>query len=116
MNDLTIIDALGYSLLGICIVFVMLVALMIVIFVLPKIIGAFSKKETTSATTASAAAAPAAPAVDPNAGKIPAEGSLGDIKLHNVSDKTAALVMAIVADEMKEELNTLRFISIKEIG
>ena len=44
-----------------------------------------------------------------------APGSAGQIKLHNVSPKTAAMLMAIVADKMGKPLNELRFISIKEV-
>ena len=44
-----------------------------------------------------------------------APGSAGQIKLHGVEPKTAAMVMAIVADTMGKPLNELRFISIKEV-
>ncbi len=48
--------------------------------------------------------------------KIPkAPGSAGQLKLYNVEPKTAAMIMAIVADKMGKPLNELRFISIKEI-
>lgn len=44
-----------------------------------------------------------------------APGSAGQIKLHDVEPKTAALLMAIVANKTNKPLNELRFISIKEI-
>jgi len=44
-----------------------------------------------------------------------APGSAGQIKLHGVAPKTAAMLMAIVADKMGKPLNELRFISIKEV-
>ena len=44
-----------------------------------------------------------------------APGSAGGIKLHDVEPKTAAMLMAIVADKMNKPLNELRFISIKEV-
>ena len=44
-----------------------------------------------------------------------APGSAGQIKLHGVPPKTAAMLMAIVADKMGKPLNELRFISIKEV-
>ena len=44
-----------------------------------------------------------------------APGSAGQVKLHDVEPKTAAMLMAIVANEMGEPLNELRFISIKEV-
>ena len=55
-------------------------------------------------------AAPAAPAA-----KAFAPGSAGEVKLHDVPDRTAAMLMAIVADKMGKPLNELRFLSIREI-
>lgn len=47
--------------------------------------------------------------------KTEAPGAAGEIKLHNVEPKIAAMLMAIVADKMNKPLNELRFISIKEV-
>ena len=47
--------------------------------------------------------------------KPPAPGSAGQVKLHGVEPKTAAMLMAIVANKMNKPLNELRFISIKEV-
>ena len=44
-----------------------------------------------------------------------APGSAGNLKLHNVDPKTAAMLMAIVADKMQKPINELRFVSIKEV-
>ena len=44
-----------------------------------------------------------------------APGSAGHVKLHDVPPKTAAMLMAIVADKLGKPLNELKFISIKEI-
>jgi len=52
-------------------------------------------------------------ASEPTAATAP--GSAGKIKLNDVDPRTAALVMAIVADKMGKPLNELRFISIKEV-
>ena len=57
--------------------------------------------ETVPATAATAATAP---------------GTAGKLKLHDVEPKTAAMVMAIVADKLGKPLNELRFISIKEVN
>jgi len=46
--------------------------------------------------------------------KPEAPGSAGQVKLYNVEPKTAAMLMAIVANKMGKPLNELRFISIKE--
>ena len=44
-----------------------------------------------------------------------APGAAGEIKLYNVEPKTAAMLMAIVADKLQRPINELRFISIKEV-
>lgn len=44
-----------------------------------------------------------------------APGSAGELKMHDVSPKIAAMLMAIVADKTGKPLNELRFISIKEV-
>ena len=61
------------------------------------------------------AAAPEAVEAVEEAPKAVAPGSAGQLKLHNVEPKTAAMLMAIVADKMGKPLNELRFISIKEV-
>ena len=65
---------------------------------------------------APAAAPVAAPApVEESAPAPTAPGTAGQLKLHDVEPKTAAMLMAIVADTMGKPLNELRFISIKEV-
>lgn len=93
--------------LGMAVVFFGLILLMFV----TKIAGAIINRKNTAAPAAAPAAASAAPAV-PNA---PAPGSAGKIALHDVPDKTAAMLMAILADRTGKPLNQLRFISIREV-
>ena len=107
-SNLNIGEAGLYALLGYAVVFLGLILLMIVVTVVGKI---FIAKE---AKKAQAAPAPAAP-VAPEAPKPTAPGSAGELKLHDVEPKTAAMLMAIVADKMGKPLNELRFISIKEV-
>ncbi len=112
----TLAESLGYSILGMAVVFVMLVLLMVVIFAMGKAMTQGKKRQPAAPAASEAPAAPVpAPAPDPKAGKVPARGSLGDVDLHTVDDRTAAILMAIVADKMGAPLNELRFISIKEI-
>jgi len=59
------------------------------------------------------AEAPAAPVVEAEAPTAP--GAAGKLKLYNTDPKTAAMVMAIVADKLQKPINELRFISIKEV-
>ena len=77
----------------------------------PAVSAPAAPKTEAAAPAAAPAAASAAPAV-PNA---PAPGSAGKIALHDVPDKTAAMLMAIVADRTGKPLNQLRFISIREV-
>ena len=68
------------------------------------------KEETVvSAPVAEPAVAVAAPAAPL------APGSAGKLKLYDTPPKTAAMIMAIVANKMGKPLNELRFISIKEV-
>ena len=64
---------------------------------------------------AAAPVAAEAPAAAPAVPAEPAPGSAGKLKLHDVEPKTAAMLMAIVADKMGKPINELRFISIKEV-
>ena len=98
-----------YALLGYAVVFFGIVLLMIVVTVMGKIFVSAEKKKK--------AAAPApAPAAEPVVPVIPeAPGTAGQLKLHDVEPKTAAMLMAIVADKLGKPLNELRFISIKEV-
>ena len=91
-------------------VFFGLVLLMGVITLLGKAFVAAEAKAKAATPVAAPAAAPA-PAVTAD----PAPGSAGKLKLHDVEPKTAAMIMAIVADKMGKPINELRFISIKEV-
>lgn len=108
-SDVSLIDSLGYSILGMAIVFTVLIMLIGVV----KIVEQFTKrlnKEEVSAETPAAAAPAAAPAP-----AKPAPGTAGELKLYNVEERDAAMVMAIVADKLGKPLNELRFISIREV-
>ena len=110
MDNIGILDAGVIALLGYAVVFFGLILLMCVVTVMGKIFMAKDAK-AAKAAPAPAVSAPAAPAVE--APKAP--GSAGQLKLHDVEPKTAAMIMAIVADKMGKPLNELRFISIKEV-
>ena len=53
------------------------------------------------------------PVQEDNKNIATARGSCGNIVLNNVTDREAAMIMAIVADKMQTPLNELRFKSIK---
>ena len=103
-------EAAVYAILGYAVVFFGISLLMFVVMAMGK---AFIAKDRKAAA-AKAAAAPAA-AAPVEAPKPTAPGSAGELKLHDVEPKIAAMLMAIVADKMGKPLNELRFISIKEV-
>lgn len=105
MPDITIGQAGIYAILGYVIVFIGLIALMLVITLLGKLFT--HKKEEKASVTITNVAAPA-PAVAP--------GAAGSLKLYNVDPKTAAMLMAIVANKMGKPINELRFLSMKEVS
>ena len=97
------------ALLGYAVVFFGICLLMAVVMLMGKYFVAQDNK----AKAAKAAAAAAAPAGAP--AKPLAPGSAGELKMYDVEPKTAAMIMAIVADKLQKPLNELRFISIKEV-
>ncbi|MCR5111664.1 MAG: OadG family protein [Ruminococcus sp.] len=115
-KEISIGEAAVTAVFGYCVVFFGLIILMCVLYGT----GAYFKskdekanaaKKAAAAAEAPAKAAPAAPAPE----KPKAPGSAGHIKLHDVPDKDAAMIMAIVADKMQKPINELHFISIKEV-
>ena len=114
--NIGIVDAAIVAVLGYAVVFFGLILLMAVIIIMGKFFIAKDKKAAAKATASVAAAAAAAPAAAaPAAEPVPAPGSAGQLKLYDVEPKTAAMIMAIVANKMGKPLNELRFISIKEV-
>ena len=104
-------EALVYALLGYAVVFFGISLLMVVVMLMGKIFIARDRKAAAAKAAAPTAAAPAVA----EAPKPVAPGSAGQLKLYDVEPKTAAMIMAIVADKMGKPLNELRFISIKEV-
>ena len=100
-------DAVLLARTGDAVVFGGLAILMLVVTLIGKVFS-IKKKE---------AAAPApveAQVVEEK--EVPlAPGTAGELKLYDTNPKTAAMLMAIVADKMGKPLNELRFISIKEV-
>ena len=115
--NIGIVDAAVVALLGYSVVFFGLILLMGVIITMGKIFVASEKKAADKAAAAkgAVAAAPVAAPVAAPAAPVPAPGSAGQLKLYDVEPKTAAMIMAIVANKMGKPLNELRFISIKEV-
>ena len=106
--NITIPNAALTALLGYLVVFFGLVLLMLVVMMLGRIMTA---KTRTAAKPAPAEAEAPAPAT--SAEKAP--GTAGEPKLYDTDPRDAAMIMAIVADELGKPLNELRFLSIKEL-
>ena len=102
-------DASVIALLGYAVVFFGIILLMVVVMIMGKaFVAAENKKKTVIPAPAAVVPAPEAP-------KATAPGAAGQLKLHDVEPKTAAMLMAIVANKMGKPLNELRYISIKEV-
>ena len=116
LENIGIVDAAIVALLGYAVVFFGLILLMLVVIAMGKLFMAKDKKAAAKVEAAKADLAAAAPVAAPVAAEpVPAPGTAGQLKLHDVNPKTAAMIMAIVADKMGKPLNELRFISIKEV-
>ncbi len=113
-DKLSIPDAAVTAVFGYAVVFAGLLILMIVLYCTGAYFKSKDAKEKAKKVAEAAAndssnavtSAPAAPV---------APGSAGHVKLFDVPDKEAAMIMAIVADKMQKPLNELHFISIKEV-
>ena len=105
---MTLAEAGIYSLVGLITVFFALICLMFVIKILTKLTDESNQAKANESAVAQTKAALAP-------GRPLAPGSAGDIKLYDTDLRDAAMIMAIVADELKKPINELRFISIKEV-
>ena len=101
-------DAGIVALLGYAVVFFGLILLMIVVMILGKSFTAAAAKKTAKEP------APVEEVVEETPAPT-APGAAGQLKLHDVEPKIAAMLMAITADKMGKPINELRFISIKEV-
>ena len=107
MLNVTLPEAGVLAALGYGVVSAGLVVLMLVVTLIGK---AFSAKKNKPAVQETA---PVAAVEEVEAPLAP--GTAGELKLYDTPPKTAAMLMAIVADQLGKPLNELRFISIKEV-
>ena len=108
VSDVTVSQASVYALLGYGIVFFGLILLMLVVVLLGKCFVSAANRYQKAETPEAKPVEPAVP--------VAAPGSAGQVKLHNVAPKTAAMLMAITAYQMGKPINELRFISIREVS
>ncbi|MCD7890562.1 MAG: OadG family protein [Ruminococcus sp.] len=111
-SDFSIADSGKTAIFGYLVVFAGLAILMAILYIM----GAFFKSRGAKAKEKKVSEEAAKPeaAVEASAAAL-APGSAGHVKLYDVPDKEAAMIMAIVADKMQKSLNELHFISIKEV-
>ncbi len=107
LSDMGIGQAAVTALLGYGVVFFGLVLLMWVVQLLGKVM--------MGAKTRQAAPAPAPQPIPEPTPKPQAKGTAGIILLHDVPEREAAMVMAVVAHRLGKPLNQLRFTSIREV-
>ena len=87
-----------------------MVAALLIFVVVAALRKRFSASGAKEVVEVAPAPAPQEPQPTPSA-----PGSAGQLKLHDVQPKTAAMLMAIVADKIGKPLNELRFVSIREV-
>ena len=95
------------AVLGYAVVFLGLVMLLAVVTVMGKVMAGRRKAVPAAAPVPEPAPTPVE--------KPKAKGTAGQLKLYNVSERDAALIMAIVAHKLGRPVNELRFRSIKEV-
>ena len=109
-SDMGIGEAGLTAIFGYVVVFVGLLLLMVVLYIMGAVFKSKAKKAEALKAAEQAAAPAEAPAAEPEKPL-----SAGHVKRFDVPDKEAAMIMAIVADQLKKPLNELHFVSIKEV-
>ena len=108
ITDLSIGEVLLYSVVGIVTVIAVLAILAILITLVSRAVARYAVKPAVKEPVPG----PDVLKIEEIKPALPA-ATQGEIKLRDVDDQTAALLMAIVADQTGIPLNELRFKSIK---
>lgn len=107
---ISISQAFLNAVMGYAVVFLGIALLVLVVYLMGRAMTAKKPAAAPAPVENSAAVTPI-----PHGPEAEAPGAAGDLKLYDTPDATAAMIMAIVADELKVPVNELRFISIKEV-
>ncbi len=110
---MTIFDSLSVSLFCIATVFVVLSCVFALVKILSKVLGRIGPKNAGILTAAKQEAG--TPAAVTIGGPGADGGSTGELKLIDVDEKTAAMIMAIVSHESRIPLSELSFKSIRAL-
>lgn len=116
LTEITFTEALLIALLGFCLVVVVLAVLALFVKLLSKITGSVFGAKEPEQKKSSPVPKKAAPATA-SASALPAPDFSQDgfVYLENVSEKDAAVIMAIVSDRTGIPLERLRFNSVKRL-
>lgn len=106
IESMTVGESALLSLVSMGTIMAVLLLIMGLIYLMSFVYREFAKRKKSKSE-------PAAVSVAPAAQEPVAPGSCGELKLVKCSERDAAMIMAIVADNMQEDLNKLRFKSIK---
>ena len=109
---MSILDSLLVALLVMSIVFIVLIVLILLVKIQSKIFSLIDKKKDKPAMKVSTSSSIHAKS---NSIQNNDEISKGQLDLIGVDEQTAAIIMAIVCDELKLSLNQLHFKYIKAI-
>ena len=116
------LESIPYGLFTFVLVFAVLALLYALVLLFSLGIRAFERHRAARAAGARAsvfdepdAAAAAASALESAAQNAPRRSD-GELRLHGVDERTAALLMAVVADAAEIPLSELRFRSIRAVG
>ncbi|HHW45789.1 MAG TPA: OadG family protein [Clostridiales bacterium] len=107
---MTVIESLPYALFCMAVVFAALIALCLIIKVFSFLFGRMSGEETNSGTTPQAAIKAAPQTVSTN--QVSGTSS-GQLTLKGVDEPTAAIIMAVISEDLGMPLEQLSFKSIK---
>ena len=105
---MSIFDSILVSVFGISIVFIVLITLSFIVKIQSILIGSIAKKKVQPSTNIETSK------VSEVVGSI-VEVCNGEVALIDVDEKTAAMIMAIVSDEMETPLAELQFKYIKAV-
>ena len=118
-TDINFGESALLSLVGFCLVMLVLCVLMGIIYLMAYLFKKAAGKDLSFKALwqkiTKKEVATKAETATPAVAEETAPGTGGEFKLHGVPPEIAAMAMAIVADELKTPVNELRFISIKEI-
>ncbi len=107
---MSVIESVVVGMFTLTLVFVVLAALFTIVMVLSKVLGLKANRKTAVEDSA-VVVTPAGTIKDMDIVQL----SSGELKLKNVDEKTAAMIMAIVSDESGIPLSELCFKSITAI-